>query len=394
MLKGTGEGPPNADAIVQVRAPGARTGIAAQAHPHEDGFELRYQLHGEMRLADSSPLRGGDLTQMTIALGRKLARELADEEPARVSTDTFTNEAFTRAMRASREQRYQLAQDYLQVCAASQPLPLEMEIEHVESLAAIEHPETASKAQRLLASAAASADVTTQARVLRALAAYHRARENNELARALIHQALTLLETNGDHALKAAVLLERSESAIADREFELAQSIGRRVLAAAQEGNHDRLTAQCLRQEGVIAHLRGQAQPALDTLRRSAQLSRTPYTQHADLARTLHQIAIVHRDAGRMRDAALAIVEAVACAKLAGAPGSHALTLAFQLMVHSYAGDQAVANAAQATLASASMQQPRAGRFSVTAGGSLAVLAQRADRRRAATHGAGAQARA
>ncbi len=362
-LKGSGDGPPGAHAIEQIRALGARTVIAAQVHSHENGFELRYQLHGEMRLADSTPLRGGDLTQLTIALGQKLARMLVDEEPARVPTDTFTNEAFTRAMHAAREQRYQVAQDYLQVCVASQPHALEMEVEHVESLAAIEHPETASKAHALLARAAASADVTTQARVLRALAAYYRALENNELARTLIHRALMLLETNGDEALKAAVLLERCELAIADREFELAQSIGRRVLAAAQGGNHDRLTAQCLRQEGVIAHLRGQAEPALETLHRSAQLSRTPHPQHADLARTLYQIAIVNRDAGRMRDAALAIDEAVDCAKLAGTPVRHALTLAFQLMVHSYAGNQAVADAAQATLASASMQQSRAGRF-------------------------------
>ncbi|VTU40825.1 putative ATPase [Variovorax sp. PBS-H4] len=362
-LKGAGDGPPGARAIEQVRALGARTVIAAQVHSHENGFELRYELHGEMSLADSSPLRGGDLTQLTIALGQKLARELVDEEPARVVVDTFANEAFTRAMHAAREQRYQVARDYLQVCVASQPHALEIDVEHVESLAAIEHPETAPTAQRLLARAAASADVATQARVLRALAAYHRALENNELARTLIHQALTLLETNGDEKLKAAVLLERCELAIADREFELAQSIGRRVLAAAQGGDHDRLTAQCLRQKGVIAHLRGQAAPALEILHRSAQLSRTPHPQHADLARSLYQIAIVYRDAGRMREAALAIDEAVDCAKLAGTPVRHALTLAFQLTVHSYAGNPAVADAAQATLASASMQQSRAGRF-------------------------------
>ncbi|KWT70212.1 MULTISPECIES: hypothetical protein [unclassified Variovorax] len=362
-LKRSGEGPSSARAIEQVRALGARTVIAAQVHSHENGFELRYQLHGDMALADASPLRGGDLTQLTIALGRKLARELVDEEPARVSTDTFTNEAFTRAMHAAREQRYQVAQDYLQVCVASQPHALDMDVEHVESLAAIEHPETAPKAQHLLARAAASADVATQARVLRALAAYYRALENNELARTLIHRALTLLEANGDEALKAAVLLERCELAIADREFELAQSIGRRVLAAAQGGDHDRLTAQCLRQEGVIAHLRGQADPALEALQRSARLSRTPHPQHADLARTLYQIAIVHRDAGRMREAALAIDEAVECAKLAGTPVRHALTLALALTVHSDAGNHAVADAAQATLGSASMQQSRAGRF-------------------------------
>ncbi|VTU36748.1 hypothetical protein [Variovorax sp. RA8] len=362
-LKGSGDGPSSARAIEQVRALGARTVIAAQVHAHENGFELRYQLHGEMALADSSPLRGGDLTQLTIALGRKLARALVDEEPARVPTDTFTNEAFARAMHAAREQRYQVAQDYLQVCVASQPHALDMDVEHVESLAATEHPETAPKAQRLLARAAASADVATQARVLRALAAYHRALENNELARTLIHQALTLLETNGDEALKAAVLLERCELAIADREFELAQSIGRRVLAAAQGGGHDRLTAQCLRQEGIIAHLRGQAEPALEALHRSAQLSRTPHPQHADLAHTLYQIAIAYRDAGRMRDAALAIDEAVDCAKLAGTPVRHALTLALQFTVHSYAGNQEVAHAAQGKLASASMQQSRAGRF-------------------------------
>ncbi|VTU37910.1 ATP-dependent transcriptional regulator [Variovorax sp. PBL-H6] len=362
-LEGSAESPPSARAIEQVRALGARTVIAAQVHAHENGFELRYQLHGETTLADPSPLRGGDLTQLTIALGRKLARELVDEAPARVVTDTFTNEAFTRARQAAREQRYQTAQDYLRVCVASHPHALEMEVEHVESLAAIEHPETASKAESLLARAAASADVAAQARVLRALAGYHRALENNELARTLIHQALTLLEANGDEALKAALLLERCELAIADREFELAQSIGRRVLAAAQGGDHDRLTAQCLRQEGVIAHLRGQAAPALEVLHRSAQLSRSPLLQHADLARTLYQIAIVYRDAGRMHDAALAIDEAVDYAKLAGTPVRHALTLAFQLTVHSYAGNQAVADSAQATLASASMQQSRAGRF-------------------------------
>jgi tetratricopeptide (TPR) repeat protein len=362
-LKESGDGPPGARAIEQVRALGARSVIAAQVHSHESGFELRYQLHGDLTLVDSSPLHGSDLTQLTIALGQKLARELVDRVPTRVPTDTFTSEAFTRAMHAAREQRYQMAQDYLQVCAASQPLPLEMEVEHVESLAAIEHPETVSKAQSLLASAAASADVATQARVLRALAAYYRALENNELARTLIHQALTLLETNGDEALKAAVLLERCELAIADREFELAQSVGRRVLAGAQAGDHDRLTAQRLRQEGVIAHLRGQAELALEILHRSAQLSRSPHPQHAELAGTLYQTAIICRDAGRMRDAAIAIDEAVHCAKLAGTPVRHALTLAFQLMVHSYAGNQAAADAAQATLASAPMQQSRAGRF-------------------------------
>ena len=362
-LEGSADIAPDTRAIEQVRAIGARTVIAVQVHSYESGFELRYQLHGETRLAHPAPLRGGDLTQLTIALGAKLALELVSEAPARIATDTFTHEAFTRAMCAAREQRYQTAQDYLQVCVASEPHALEMDVEHVESLAAIEHPETSSKAQSLLARAAASADVPTQARVLRALAAYYRALDNNELARTLIHQALTLLESSGDDALKATVLLERCELAIADREFELAQSIGRRVLAAAQKGDQDRLTAQCLRQEGVITHLRGDAARALEILHRSAQLSRIPHPQHADLARALHRIAIIHREAGRLRDAATAIDEAVDCAKLAGTPARHALTLALQLMVHSYAGNQIAAEAAQATLESESMQQSRAGRF-------------------------------
>lgn len=362
-LKAGGDRPAGNRAIEQVRAIGARTVIAVQVHSCENGFELRWQLHGEMRLDDATPLHGNDLTELTIALGRRLSSARASKAPARIPIDGFAKEAFTRAMHAAREQRYQMAQDYLQVCVASEPHAFEMDVEHVESLAAIEHPETPSKAQHLLGRAAASADVATQARVLRALAAYYRALEKNELARTLIHQALTLLESNGDDALKAAVLLERCELAIAEREFELAQSIGRRVLAVAQGGNHDRLTAQCLRQEGVIAHLRGQAAPALESLHRAAQLSRNPLPQHADLARTLHRIAIIYRDAGRMHDGTVAIDEAVDCARLAGTPVRHALTLALQLMVHSHAGKQAAAKRAQATLASPSMQQSRAGRF-------------------------------
>jgi tetratricopeptide (TPR) repeat protein len=362
-IKGAGDGPPGNRAIEQLRAMSAQTVIAVQVHACENGFELRWHLHGEMRLDDATPLRGNDLTELTIALGRRLSSARASKEPARIPSDSFAKEAFTRAMHAAREQRYQMAQDYLQVCVASEPHAFEMDVEHVESLAAIEHPETPSKAQDLLARAAASGDVATQARVLRALAAHYRALEKNELARTLIHQALTLLESKGDDALKAAVLLERCELAIAEREFELAQSIGRRALATAQAGNHDRLTAQCLRQEGVIAHLRGHAMPALESLQRSAQLSRNPLPQHADLARTLHRIAIIHRDAGRMHDATLVIDEAVDCARLAGTPVRHALTLALQLMVHSHAGKQAAAKRAQAMLASASMQQSRAGRF-------------------------------
>ncbi|MDR6539621.1 hypothetical protein [Variovorax soli] len=363
-LKGSAaDGPPAARAIEHIRAIGARAVIAVQVHSRESDFELRYQLLSERRREDAGSLHGGDLTQLTIALGRKLASELLIEAPARIAIDAFTHEAFARAKGAAREQRYQTAQDYLQVCVASQPHAFDMGIAHVESLAALEHPDTPSKAQALLARAAASADVGTQARVLRALAAYYRALENNALARTLIHQALTLLESNGDDALKASVLLERCELAISDREFELAQSIGQRVLATVQGGDGDRLTAQCLRQEGVIAHLRGGAARALEILQRSAQLSRTPHPQHADLARTLHRIAIVHRDAGRMRDAARAIDEAAECAKLAGAPIRHALALALQLRVHSDAGNPSAAKAAQAALESAPIQQSGAGRL-------------------------------
>jgi len=366
-LKGSAGDPPVASAIEQVSAIGTQAVILVQVYARDDGFELRYQLHCELRLCDSGQVCGFDLTQLTIGLGRKLGHSLATHDSARLSlpagADTFTSEAFARAMRAAREQRYQMAQDYLQVCVVAEPHALEMDVEHVESLAAIEHPETHSKALRVLALAAESADVVAQARVLRSLSSYCRALGNNELARTLIHRALELVEREGDDPLTATVLLERSELAITDREFELAQSIWRRILAVAQGGDCDRLVAQCLRQEGVIAHLCGDAEQALDALRRSAQLSRTPDLRHADLARTLHRIAIVHRDAGRMRDAAAAIDEAVDCARLAGTPVRYALVLAFQLTVQSYAGNQAAAEAAYDMLESAPMQQSRAGRF-------------------------------
>jgi hypothetical protein len=100
-------------------ADGAAHVFPRAEHGVEHGDSSTQFIAGR-HVVDSSPLCGSDLTQLTIALGQKLARELVHEEPARVPADTFTNEAFTRAMHAAREQRYQMAQDYLQVCAASQ----------------------------------------------------------------------------------------------------------------------------------------------------------------------------------------------------------------------------------------------------------------------------------
>src|SRR4029450_8160168 len=101
--------------------------------------------------------------------------------------------------------------------------------EYVSSLAAVEHPETHSKAQHVLARAAAADDADVQARVLRSLSSYHHTQGNDKLARGLIHGALTLIERRSDDdRLTASVLLERSEIAIADREFNLALSLSQR----------------------------------------------------------------------------------------------------------------------------------------------------------------------
>ncbi|MEJ7686974.1 MAG: winged helix-turn-helix domain-containing protein [Variovorax sp.] len=345
---------------------GACAVVAVEVHACEAGYELRHEVHYQSRVCDAGTTAGPDLSQLTVGLGRKLSAELAmcsPPEPSLLHGDAFTAEAFSRALRAAKEQRFKIARDYLEVCVVAEPHPLEMDVAYVDSLAAMDHPETHAKAEQVLARAAESADVLAQVGVLRALSCYHYARGSAALARSLIQRALTLAGQIEESPLAATISLERSDMAIADREFDLARSIGRRVLAVAKPGDEDRLLSRCLRQEGVIAHLQGYAEHALDALCRSAKLSRMPPVQHADLARTLHRIAIVYRDAGRMQDAMNAVDEAVDCARTAGMPVRHALSLAFQLTVHSYAGNQAVADDAYARLESVSMPQSLAIQF-------------------------------
>ena len=135
LRESDGRSPPLPRAVERIHAAGAGVVITVQVHMREDGFELRYRLHGQTGPDEGGQLHGSDLTQLTIALGRRLAAEFASREPSRLAApdagDSFTSEALSRARRAAMEQRYQMAQSYLQVCVASEPPALEMEVEHV-----------------------------------------------------------------------------------------------------------------------------------------------------------------------------------------------------------------------------------------------------------------------
>ncbi|MBU2409675.1 MAG: hypothetical protein KKC79_13640, partial [Gammaproteobacteria bacterium] len=168
---------------------------------------------------------------------------------------------------------------------------------------------------------------------------------------------------NGGYDFAPDVLLHLGEMAIVDREFDLAIHLKERAVALSDSRNDQRVLSRSLYQEGVIAHLHGDCARALELLGRSAQLIRQPHPQCSDLARVMHRVAIVHRDEGRLSEALLAVNEAVECARIAGIPARHALSLSFQLTLNNLAGDQVAANAARAKLASPNILQSRIGKF-------------------------------
>lgn len=354
-----------ADLVAEIASVGAV--VAVQVLSRDAGFELAYEIFHRAEVWRSGQLCDTDLTRMTIDLAKLLGHELPGSDPNPpvwpFTGDAFANEAFARAMHAIEEQRYQVGLRYIEVCVATEPHAFEMDVEHVTVLAAVEHPETQFKALAVLSRAADNGDVTAQVRVLRALSTYHQAVAHYPQARDAINQALALLGGTHDQHLAASVLLQSADLAIGDRELDLALQLGRRVMQIAQTVASDRLLSHCLRIEGIVAHLRGDSEHALEVLSRSAEMSRMLRLQHADLTYTLHRIALVQRDAGRLDEAMAAIDEAVECARHAGMPMRLAHMLEVQLLVHSYAGNQATALKAQQQLESPHLDSTRAGRL-------------------------------
>jgi len=352
-----------ADLVAEIASVGAV--IAVQVLSRDAGFELAYEVYHRAEVWRSGQLCDTDLTRMTIDLSQRLVGELAGTSPQPPSWpftgDAFANEAFARAMQAIEEQRYLAGLRYIEVCVATEPHAFEMDVEHVTALAAVEHPETQFKAQAVLTRAVEAGDVASQVRVLRALSSYEQSIAHYPQARESINRALALLGGTNDQHLAASVLLQSAELAIGDRELDLALQLGRRVMQIAKAVASDRLMSHCLRIEGIVSHMRGDAIHALEVLSRSAEMSRVLKLQHADLTYTLHRITLIHRDAGRLDEAMAAIDEAVECAQHAGMPMRTAHMLTVQLVVHTAAGDLASANKALAQLESPHLDGTRAG---------------------------------
>lgn len=369
-----------ADLVAEIASVGAV--IAVQVLSRDAGFELAYEIYHRAEVWRSGQLCDCDLTRMTIDLAQQLSRELAGTAPPPpawpFSGDAFANEAFARAMQAIEEQRYLVGLRYIEVCVATEPHAFEMDVEHVAALAAVEHAETPFKARAVLARAAEAGDVTSQVRVLCALSAYEQAVAHHPQAREIINRALALLGGTNDPQLAASALLQSAELAIGDREFDLALQLGRRVLQIAEAAASDRLVTHCLRIEGVVAHMRGDGAHALEVLTRSADMSRMLKLQHADLAYTLHRIALIHRDAGRLDEAIAAIDEAVDRAQHAGMPMRLARMLVLQMILHTSAGNAAASQRALSQLESPQLEGTRSGHLILLL--SRAWLAWRAGR--------------